>query len=86
MTIPPTLESPIAAAPTGERGPFCAAPICRANYRRSHKRLGQSPTEIADNYGVSQTQVEEALAFYQTHSEEIDAAIASEEALEPERD
>ena len=50
------------------------------------KDWGQSPTEIADNYGVSQTQVEEALAFYQTHSEEIDAAIAGEEALEPERD
>ena len=44
-----------------------------------------SPTEIAENYGVSHTLVEEALAFYQTHRAEIDAAIAAEEALEPAR-
>ena len=70
------------AAPTGDRGQFCAAPICRVQtIVVATKDWGQSPTEIADNYGVSQTQVEEALAFYQTHGEEIDAAIASEDGL-----
>jgi uncharacterized protein (DUF433 family) len=47
------------------------------------KQWNQSPAEIAGDYGISQVQVEEALAFYQTHREEIDAAIAAEEALEP---
>jgi uncharacterized protein (DUF433 family) len=47
------------------------------------KQWNQSPAEIAGDYGISQVQVEEALAFYQTHRAEIDAAIAAEEALEP---
>ncbi len=44
---------------------------------------GLTPAQIAGDYGVSQSQVEEALRFYQAHRAEIDAAIAAEEALEP---
>lgn len=44
---------------------------------------GLSPSEIAQEYGVSQAQVEEALMFYQSHRAEIDAAVAAEEAMEP---
>jgi uncharacterized protein (DUF433 family) len=42
-----------------------------------------SPTEIADQYGISETQVKEAQAFYNAHRDEVDAAIQSESALEP---
>ena len=44
---------------------------------------GMSPVQIAEEYGVSLSLVEEALMFYQAHRAEIDAAIAAEEALEP---
>ena len=44
---------------------------------------GLSPAQIAEEYGVSQSLVEEALTFYQAHRAEIDAAIAAEERLEP---
>ena len=42
-----------------------------------------SLTQIAVDYDLSQTQVTEALAFYEAHRQEIDAAIAAEQALEP---
>jgi uncharacterized protein (DUF433 family) len=42
-----------------------------------------SPAQIAEEYGVSPSLVEEALMFYQAHRVEVDAAIAAEEALEP---
>ncbi|RME42032.1 MAG: DUF433 domain-containing protein [Caldilineae bacterium] len=41
-----------------------------------------SPAQIADAYGLTESQVEEALAFYQAHRPEIEAAIAAERALE----
>jgi len=44
---------------------------------------GMSPAEIADQYDLPESQVKEALAFYEAHRSEIDAAIASETALEP---
>ena len=43
------------------------------------------PAEIAENYGLSESQVQEALAFYQSHQQEIDQAIAHEQALEIKR-
>ncbi len=43
---------------------------------------GLSPAEIAAEYGVSETQVAEALTFYQHHRQEIDAALAAEDRLE----
>jgi uncharacterized protein (DUF433 family) len=42
---------------------------------------GLSPNEIAAEYGLSEAQVNEALAFYAAHRSEIDAAIAAEQAL-----
>ena len=41
-----------------------------------------SPAEIAEDYGISEPQVREALAFYEAHRSEIDAVIATEEAAE----
>jgi uncharacterized protein (DUF433 family) len=42
-----------------------------------------SPVEIADQYGITETQVREAQAFYAAHRSEIDADIQSESMLEP---
>ena len=42
-------------------------------------------TEIAKNYDLSESQVQEALAFYQSHRREIDQAITHEQALETKR-
>ncbi len=42
--------------------------------------------EIATEYGIPEHQVKECLAFYQTHQEEIDHSIASEKAMEAQRD
>jgi uncharacterized protein (DUF433 family) len=42
----------------------------------------QSPTEIAADYGLAESQVKEALAFYEVHQAEIDAAVEAEEELE----
>jgi uncharacterized protein (DUF433 family) len=46
-------------------------------------KWGLSPLEIADQYGLSETQVREAQAFYTAHRSEIEADIQSESALEP---
>lgn len=43
---------------------------------------GLSPNEIAAEYGLSEAQVNEVLAFYAAHRSEIDAAIAAEQTLE----
>ena len=43
---------------------------------------GLSPAQIADEYGIGEAHVREALAFYQAHRQEIDANISAEEALE----
>jgi uncharacterized protein (DUF433 family) len=43
----------------------------------------QSPSKIATEYDLTETQVQNALAFYEAHRTEIDAAIAAEQALEP---
>ena len=45
-----------------------------------------SPQQIADEYEFDMKQVKEALAFYDVHQQEIDAAITAEEALNPELD
>ena len=39
-------------------------------------------TAIAEGYGLTQSQVQEAIKFYQAHRSEIDAHIAFEESLE----
>lgn len=43
---------------------------------------GLSPNEIVVEYGLSEAQVNEALAFYAAHRSEIDAAITAEQTLE----
>ena len=42
-----------------------------------------TPVEIADDYDLPATQVQEALSFYEAHRVEIDAHIQAEAALEP---
>jgi len=41
-----------------------------------------TPAQIATEYDLTEAQVSEALAFYQAHRTEIDAAIAAEQAME----
>jgi len=41
-----------------------------------------SASEIAEQYGLPEPQVKEALAFYEAHQTVIDASIAAEAALE----
>lgn len=42
-----------------------------------------TPAEIAEDYDLLHTQVQEALSFYKVHRVEIDAHIQAEAALEP---
>ncbi len=42
-----------------------------------------SPAEIAEDYDLPQSQVKEALSFYEAHRVEINAHIQAEAALEP---
>jgi uncharacterized protein (DUF433 family) len=49
----------------------------------AHARWQQSPSKIATEYDLTETQVQNALAFYEAHRTEINAAIAAEQALEP---
>lgn len=48
----------------------------------AHKRWQLSPSQIATEYNLTETQVRTALSFYETHQLEIDGAIALEQALE----
>lgn len=41
-----------------------------------------SQAQIAEEYGIGEAQVREALAFYAAHRQEIDANIAAEQAQE----
>jgi uncharacterized protein (DUF433 family) len=43
------------------------------------------PSEIAQEYDLTENQVKEALAFYESHQQEIDQAITQEQALEARR-
>ncbi len=46
------------------------------------RQWGMTPAQIAAEYGLTEAQVNEALAFYEAHRAEIDAAITAELALE----
>lgn len=48
----------------------------------ANQQWGLPPAEIAAQYGVTEAEVQEALAFYLAHRPEIEAAIAAEQALE----
>lgn len=45
---------------------------------------GMTPEEIAENYELSLRQIEEALAFFEEHRQEIEGHIAHEEQLTAE--
>jgi len=47
----------------------------------AHEKWGMSAAEIAEEYGLTQRQIEEALAFYAAHREEIDAQLDRETHL-----
>jgi uncharacterized protein (DUF433 family) len=46
---------------------------------------GMAPAQIAAEYGLSEAQVRDALAFYAAHRAEIDADLAAEQAMEGAR-
>ena len=46
------------------------------------RHWGLEPQQIAAEYGLAEAQVHEALAFYTAHQQELDLALAAEEALE----
>jgi uncharacterized protein (DUF433 family) len=48
----------------------------------ANRDWGLSVSQIAENYDLAESQVEDVIAFYQAHRQEIDAAIAAEEELE----
>lgn len=41
-----------------------------------------TPEQVAAEYDLTQSQVEEALAFYEAHRAEVDAAMEAEQTLE----
>ncbi len=43
---------------------------------------GLSPKQLAQEYGLTETQISDALDFYAMHQTEIDRAIATEQAIE----
>jgi uncharacterized protein (DUF433 family) len=49
------------------------------------ERWDLTPDQIATEYGLTQAQVKEALAFYEAHRAEIDADLAVEQAMEESR-
>ncbi|MBU0493575.1 MAG: DUF433 domain-containing protein [Chloroflexi bacterium] len=49
----------------------------------AHQHWGLAPAQIAAEYDLPLTQVQEALTFYRAHRPEIDARLAAERALEP---
>ncbi len=46
----------------------------------------RSPREIAEDYDLTEAQVQEALSFYEAHRAEIDAFIQAEATLEPKNE
>jgi uncharacterized protein (DUF433 family) len=47
----------------------------------AHK-WGLSPNQIAAEYDISEAQVNDVLAFYAAHCQEIDASIAAKQIIE----
>ncbi|AFY47751.1 hypothetical protein Nos7524_1892 [Nostoc sp. PCC 7524] len=46
------------------------------------QKWGMSPSQIANEYELTETEIKEALSFYAVNQEQIDAAIACEQSLE----
>ena len=45
-------------------------------------KWGLSPEQLGEEFGLTETQISDALGFYATHQTEIDRAIATEQAIE----
>ncbi len=64
------------------------APVLRGTRLRvqtviiAAQKWGLSAKEIATEYDISEAQVNEVLAFYAAHFQEIDASIAGEQIIE----
>ncbi len=43
---------------------------------------GMSPKQLAEEYGLTEAQINDALLFYTAHQTEIDRAIATEQEME----
>jgi uncharacterized protein (DUF433 family) len=69
-------------------GSGAPAPVLRGHGLRvktivvAAKLWNETPAQIAEEYSIPETRVQEALAFYQAHRWEIDTAIRLEEMLE----
>ena len=48
----------------------------------ANRDWGLSVPQMAENYDLAESQIEDVIAFYQAHRQEIDAAIAAEEEWE----
>ena len=46
------------------------------------RQWGLAPAQVAAEYGLTEAQVDDAMAFYAAHRTEIDAAISAEQTLE----
>jgi len=46
------------------------------------RQWGLTPAQVAAEYGLTEPQVDDALAFYVAHRTEIDAAISAEQTVE----
>ena len=46
------------------------------------RQWGLTPAQVAAEYGLTEPQVDDALAFYVAHRTEIDAAISAEQIVE----
>jgi len=69
------LRLPVGSDPSP---PFCQyAPLVVAT-----QTWGLTPAQVAAEYALTLMQIQEALAFYAAHRDEIDAGLAAEEALE----
>jgi uncharacterized protein (DUF433 family) len=47
----------------------------------AHEHWAMAPAQIAEEYGLTQREIEEALAFFSAHRAEIEAQIAAEARL-----
>ena len=56
--------------------------LCVQTVVIASQHWGLSPNQIATEYGLTEAQVNNALAFYAAHTSEIDTAIAAEQTLE----
>lgn len=64
------------------------APVLRGTRLRvqtivvASQKWGLSPKEIANEYDLNEALVNEVLAFYEAHRQEIDTSIATEQIIE----